>query len=464
MPADEAAPVNAINRLLAGLFGAFILKPWYDPVALQGIVRFFMPASRAWAAANAADGNVGAFLTHLGKPRSVGQGLVRAITETAGSLQTYRAAETAWERAALGDDGADLAALEQNRMRCADAWMRTRTAFLPSHLINPFQAVKFAIEPQDIVEQRHGMRLVDPAHLFPGAGDLSGMTATTRTLVHGRRLSWVRFPAAKLGGDAPGWARIEEPKGDDAKGVVIFCHGIMMEREHWASLYDQAQVFLEPEGGALTVISPEGPGHGRRMRLGFYGGEPVLAFGVGGIADYFAAHVVEVGRLIAWARKRYGGPVAVAGVSLGALTAQLVVSAAKHWPKDSRPDAALLLTTNESLIDITYNGSLAGGLGFPTALADAGWTPEHIDRYRSLVEPGESAVSPERIVCVLGTTDTITPYAGGQRLASRWQIPASNVFHWYGGHFAAAFSVLRDRRPIHRFKAALAAAATGPSP
>jgi hypothetical protein len=135
-----------------------------------------------------------------------------------------------------------------------------------------------------------------------------------------------------------------------------------------------------------------------------------------------------------------------------------VVSAAKHWPKESRPDAALLLTTNESLIDVTYNGSLASSLGFPAALSKAGWTAERIERYRPLLEPGEAAVPPERIVCVLGTTDTVTPYAGGQRLASRWNMPQANVFHWNGGHFAAAFSVLRDRTPIHRFKAALAAA------
>lgn len=459
MPTDEAAPVNAINRLLAGPFGAFILKPWYDPVALQGILRFFMPVSRAWAAANVANGEVAAFLQALGKPRSVGQSLIRAITETNLSFQTYRAAETAWADAAFSSDGSSLAALEARRMSCADAWMRTRTAFLPTHLINPFQAVKFEIQSPDAVEQRHGSRLDDPAILFPGAGDLTDIVTSPQALVRGRRLNWVRFPAATHGGDAAGWARVEQPMQGGIKGAVVFCHGIMMEREHWANLYDQAQVFLEPEGGALAVISPEGPGHGRRMRPGFFGGEPVLAFGVGGIADYFAAHVIEVGRLIAWARKTYGGPVAVAGVSLGALTAQLVVSAAKHWPKESRPDAALLLTTNESLMDITYNGSLATGLGFPAALAGAGWTPDRIDHYRPLVEPGESALPPERIVCVLGTTDTVTPYAGGLRLVDRWQIPARNVFRWYGGHFAAAFSVLRDRTPINRFKAALAAAA-----
>lgn len=455
MLATEAAPPNAINRLLAGPFGAFILKPWYDPVALQGVVKFFMPASRAWAAANAAKGDAAAFLSALGQPRSLGLGLSRAIEETAHRLHRYTHAETAWEAAALsGGHGDDLAVLEDRRMSCADAWMRARASFLPAHMINPFPAVKFAVESKTDVERRHGARLADVAHAFPGAGEIKDFAVSSHAQVHGRNLSWVRFPAGPFAPDRFGWARIEEPR-NGAKGAVVFCHGIMMEREHWASLYDQAQVFLDAEGGALAVISPEGPGHGRRLMPGYYGGERILAHGVGGILDYFAAHVVEVGRLIAWARARYGGPVAVAGVSLGALTSQLVISAAKHWPAEARPDAALLLATNESLIDVTFNGSLAGGLGFPTQLNMGGWTTPDIDRWRPLVEPGEAALAPERIVFVLGTSDTVTPYGGGVRLAGRWGVPDTNVFHWNGGHFAAAFSVLRDRAPIHRFKAAM---------
>lgn len=456
------APGNVVNRLLAGPFGAFLLKPWYDPVALHGIVRYFMPASRAWAAASAAVGDVPAFLQALGAPRTVGAGLVRALAETAHRRRTYDEAEAAWERAALGGaSGAELAALEDRRLACADAWMRARAAFLPAHLLTPFPAVKFAIADEAELVRRHGARLADPARAFPDAADAAGFAASAQAVVHGRRLGWVRFPAAATElepwtGRAPGWARIEQPRDGAAKGAVVFCHGIMMEREHWASLYDQAEVFLEPEGGALAVISPEGPGHGRRMIAGYYGGEPILAHGVGGIVDYFAAHVVEVGRLIAWARRTYGGPVAVAGVSLGALTAQLVVSAAAHWPAAARPDAALLLTTNDSLVDVTFSGSLAGGLGFPAALARAGWTSERIDRWRPLVDPGRPALPPERIVVVLGTTDTVTPYAGGARLAQRWGVPDANVFRWHGGHFAAAFSVLRDRAPIRRFKQALA--------
>lgn len=458
MVAAESSTPNAINRLLGGPFGAFMLKPWYDPVALQGVLRFFMPASRAWAAANVSGGDVQAFLAALGQPRSIGQGLINAIASTTQAQSAYQASETAWEDAVFNDARTrDVVALEDQRMTAADAWMRTRAGFLPSHLLNAFPAVKFEIESQGSVLQRHGARLSDAALAFPGVTDLQGFKVSSHHNVHGRNISWLRAPAAgPYAGDTM-WARIEEPH-ELAKGAVIFCHGIMMEREHWASLYDQAEVFLDSEGGRLAVISPEGPGHGRRMIPGFYGGEQILAKGVGGILDYFAAHVVEVGRLIAWARQRYGGPVAIAGVSLGALTSQLVISAAKHWPAEARPDAALLLATNESMMDVTFNGSLAGGLGFAAALTKAGWTNADIDRWRPLVEPDLPATDPSRIVCVLGTTDTVTPYGGGERLVGRWNLPAENVFRWNGGHFAAAFSVLRDRAPIHKFKAALAQA------
>jgi pimeloyl-ACP methyl ester carboxylesterase len=455
---DSAPPTNALNRLIGGPFGAFLLKPWYDPVALQGVVRFFMPASRAWAAANVSNGDPAEFLKALGKPRSVGAGLTKAITDTDQLRDVYELAEKAWQDAALnGATGKLFAGLEAKRMAAADSWMRARASFLTSHLINAFPAVKFGIVPETDVELAHAHRIADVQQAFSGAGDISGLQQSGLWDEPGRKISFVRFPAGV--GDDFGWARVEEPSRTRVKGAVVFCHGIMMEREAWSSLYDQAEVFLEPEGGALTVISPEGPGHGRRMAPGYYGGEPILAHGVQGILDYFASHVVEVGRLIAWARKTYGGPVAVAGVSLGALTAQLVTSAAKHWPEECRPDATLLLTTNESLIDVTFNGSLAGSLGFPAELTRAGWPTDKIDRWRPLVEPDEPAISPDRIVCVLGTTDTVTPYEGGMRLAQRWGIPESNVFHWTGGHFAAAFSVLRDRTPIRTFKAALMRAA-----
>lgn len=459
MPAASGATSsNAINRLLSGPFGSFILKPWYDPLALQGIVRVFMPSSRAWAAANVADGDLSRFQDELRRPRALAFGLDKPVGETARRAAAYRAAEQAWQEAVRADaEPGDLVALEDHRMISADAWMRTRASFVPAHLMRPFPAVRFDIEPVAAVTARHGARLSDVAAAFPLGEAADGFTASRHCQIHGRALSWVRFPTGPFARETHGWARIEEPRAGAARGAVIFCHGIMMEREHWAALYDQAEVFLDTEGGALAVISPEGPGHGRRMAPGYYGGEPILAHGMGGILDYFGAHVVEIGRLVAWARARYGGPVAVAGVSLGALTTQLVLSAARHWPAAARPDAALLLATNESLVDVTFNGSLAGGLGFPAALHAAGWTDAEVDRWRPLVEPGDSALAPERIVCVLGTTDTVTPYGGGERLAARWGLPAGNVFRWHGGHFAAAFSVLRDRTPIHRFKQAMAA-------
>ncbi|MDX2145035.1 MAG: hypothetical protein SFV19_16900 [Rhodospirillaceae bacterium] len=450
---------NLINRLLSGPLADLILRPWYDPLALFGVVRAYMPVSRAWAAATAAEGDPQRFLQALGQPRSLGPGLARAIAETRRRGEIHARAEAEWRDAAFGGGGADLAALEERRLACADAWMRERGAFLPAHVLRGFEPVKYDIESNADVQAHHGARLANLSIAFAGADDTTGIAASRACRLHGRNVSWLRAPAGPRGGEGPAWARVEH--GDEPpKGAIVFCHGIMMEREHWTSLYDQSEVFLAseggaPEGGSLAVISPEGPGHGRRKLPGLYGGEQILARGLGGILDYFAAHVVEVGRLIAWARAKFGGPVAVGGVSLGALTAQLVVSAARHWPAAARPDAAFLLTTNESMIDVVFRGSLAGGLNFPRALTAAGWTEADVQRWRPLVEPGGSALPPERIVCVLGTTDTVTPIAGGERLAARWSIPPANVFRWHGGHFAAAFSVLRDRAPVRRLKAAM---------
>jgi hypothetical protein len=446
--------MSAINRLIAGPFGGVLLHPWYDPVALAAILKFYLPMSRAWAAASDADGDVDKFAAGLGAPVRRTAGLAAAVRETARRRHVYLEADRHFSDAAFGSSG-DVARRMQARVMAADAWMGARSKFLPMVLGARVPAVRRQLETEADVMRRHGARRADAANAFTVA---DGAVATSRAIDGADRvLSWLKFPCRD--GAHAGWARVEAPRGVAAVGTVIFLHGILMEREFFSSLYDYAPPFLDASSGAMRIIQPEGPWHGRRMVPGWYGGEPLLGNPTGGLLDYFAAHVVEVGRLIAWARERFGGPVAVAGVSLGALTSQLVASAAKHWPAAARPDAALLITTNESMSDIAFRGSLAGGLGFPAALKHSGWSEPALDAWRPLLEPAEPALAPERIVAVLGYTDAVTPIAGGERLVARWALPAANVFRRPGGHFSAAFSLLRDDGPIARLKRVMTAGA-----
>ena len=66
-------------------------------------------------------------------------------------------------------------------------------------------------------------------------------------------------------------------------------------------------------------------------------------------------------------------PVAVAGLSLGALVAQRLASAARGWPAQYRPDALCLVATSNDLVGTGVDGDLARAIGVPDRLSAAGW-------------------------------------------------------------------------------------------
>jgi hypothetical protein len=205
----------------------------------------------------------------------------------------------------------------------------------------------------------------------------------------------------------------------------------------------------------LRVIRPEGPWHGRRRRPGTFGGEPAMAQGPLGFLQLFAAWGAEVAVLIDWTRRRNGegssAQVALGGVSLGALTSQLVATAARDWPERLRPDALILIACSENLKNVAFQGSLAAAIGLPARLAVQGWSEADIERYLPLMEPrGGPAMVPEKIVMTLGEADDLTPFAGGLTLARRWQVPPANLFLRHQGHFSVAFDLARRPQPLDR--------------
>ncbi len=145
------------------------------------------------------------------------------------------------------------------------------------------------------------------------------------------------------------------------------------------------------------------------------------------------------------------GPVAIGGVSLGALSSQLATVAAKQWPAHMQPDGLLLVATNGEIAETLSTNSLARAIGLPEELAEHGWTDAAVSPWRPLAEPrGEPAVAPERIIMVLGTEDSVAPFAGGLALAERWGVPAENRFVSRRGHFSTGLSLGADSRPLQR--------------
>jgi pimeloyl-ACP methyl ester carboxylesterase len=271
-----------------------------------------------------------------------------------------------------------------------------------------------------------------------------------------QRVSWLRFPTLLGGAPDTGWARVIEPVGVADPPTLVFLHGIAVESEFWR--IEGGRIDALTRAG-LRIVRPEAPWHGRRRPEGWFGGEPALARGPLGMLDLFEAWVGEVASLIDWARATSRGGVAVGGVSLGALTSQMVGVAARHWPAAMRPDTLFLVATSGDLIEAAVSGGLARRLGAEAQLASVAWTPPGLRRWSPLLEPeGAPAVPPERIVMLIGTSDNVTPFRGGKALAERWALPEKNLFMRPQGHFSLALGLEHDAAPLSRLVAALGAA------
>ncbi|SDG40809.1 alpha/beta hydrolase [Roseospirillum parvum] len=460
--------------------GDLAYRLWTDDLVVPLLGRHALPLSRAWAAADAADGDPRRFLESLDLPAGWRWPVGPAVSAVARRAAAHRRAEAAWRRGLFEGQGTgDPAALEEARRTAAHAWMSTRNLFtllnlaadLPIHggrlptLGGRLPAVRFAIPDPATVEARHGARLADPSRAFTAdpEAEVAESRVVSLDLPSGpRATAWVRLDSGPAG---PAWGRLEWPEGvDPADGrprpVVILAHGICMEPEFWAPhLWFRAADLMAPlRRAGVVTLAVEGPWHGRRRLPGWYGGEPVLGLGPLGALDYFAAHVPELGTLTAWARRRFGGPVGFAGFSLGALTGALALSAAAHWPTACRPDAGLLIAPGGSVQALSLKGTLTAATEVPRALQAAGWTPARLDRWRPLLDPGAApGIAPGRIVALIGEGDTVTLHDEAEALVARWGVPTANRFIEPRGHFSAYYGLSRDPEPLHRLVGLLAA-------
>jgi hypothetical protein len=429
-----------------------LLRPWFDDAALRLLTQWYFPLSRGWAAALAAGGSVDRFLSELPSGRFSRRLLPSILARVETRRAVLAAVDSQWEEAFFGL-GPARAEIEALRRHAASALTNVRASLVPLHMATPLPPIAWQVEAPPSVADRHGHRLGCPRQAFSDSFDPS-MVEPSRSFLsrHGIE-GWVRFPAPTAAIPGWGWARVFSPAvvphgASSAMPSFIFTHGIAMETEFAGNGRNTLGALV---AAGVRVIRPEGPWHGRRRLPGTYGGEPVLARGPAGLLDYFHAHVVELGRLVAWARATRGGPVAIGGVSLGALTAQLAAVAARHWPEEMRPDALLLVAPSHSLTAVTFEGSLTRALGVPDAIRAAGWTLRDIEHWRPLLEPMTApAVPADRIVVVIGMSDDVTLTAGGEALVRHWQVPEDNVFRLPAGHFSTSLGLARDTGPFRR--------------
>ncbi|MCW5700453.1 MAG: alpha/beta hydrolase family protein, partial [Rhodospirillales bacterium] len=295
------------------------------------------------------------------------------------------------------------------------------------------------------VEAAQGVRLADPNRMYPPPPETT--IERSHTLSHGKsRISWLRFSSPVLGDTA--WAKIIEPNAECPCPTLIVLHGIFAEPGMWPDRGDPFETLVK---AGVRVVRSTAPWHGRRMLENRYSGEPVLALGPEGLLTLFQAWIAEIGVLLDWARRNGSRTVAIAGISLGSLTAQILASAASSWPRRLHPDAMLLVATTGVLTDIIYGGSLATGTGLAVEFEKAGWSSAHLQHWSPLLEPFRPPVmGPERVLMVIGKEDDLTPLPGGFLLAERWSIPSDNIFLRPQGHFSLCLGLAADPAPVHR--------------
>ncbi len=434
------------------MIGKLLYRPWFDAVGVPFVARVYLPLSRAWAAARAAGTDLERFREET-KTDLGGAAVRAALWRVRVSTRVYDGALTHWDRTlfrAKASSPTRLAAAHALRQAAATNWLLARTAFLP--WVRRFLPARWEIPSPAEVETAHGARLAAPEDAYP----LPPQPEIQRSQVMrrgGRSTFWLRFRSPHLGDQA--WARVSEPAAIPNPPTLIHLHGIAAEPDLWPDRRDAWSWFVDK---GVRVIRATAPWHGRRMPETLYSGEPVLARGPEGLLTLFQAWLAEVAILLRWARAQEGAPVAVAGVSLGALAAQRFATAAHRWPEPLRPDALLLVATTGFITDIVIGGSLARRTDLATELERAAWGTDELQRWRPLLEPdGAPALPSERIVMVLGEADDLTPVAGGLMLAHAWNVPEENLFVRPQGHFSLALGLTGDRAPLRRFRSLIRA-------
>lgn len=440
---------------LAGPLGWGLANWLFDRPALWGVLEWWLPVSRLWAAAMVAEGDIDRFIAEVPLKAKPAFGVGRALRLVRDRKRRYDDSVEEWEHAFFGgaDFGASrLALIERRRSRSA-LWLNAqRMRFAAMRFGRAVPPVKFAIAGRGEAEKIYDPAMRDVWRLYRPPKSLPPVTKSRRFPGFFGGIAgvdyWLRFPSPSARLNDTAWARVHEPRGVADPPTLIFGNGIFIEFDHYGRFAGNVQLLVRR---GFRIVEFELPWHGRRRPPGTYGGERFFATAPLGPVDLFTAQARELAVIVDWSRRTSTGAVALAGASMGALAAALAATHSVHWPERLRPDALALLTAADEIADLAYESALATRTGLPHAVEAAGWTAPDVDRWRPLTAMGETApLPPERIVMVLGEGDNILPYAMGRRLAERWKIPRDNLFIGGGGHFATQLSAAWDQRPLAR--------------
>ncbi len=424
-----------------------LARPWVDPLCLWGMGRL-LPASHLWAAASKAQGDGGEFSRLIGMKR-VPARLARRLARTDALRRESARAQALWERAAFEGEG-DLAADEASRRLAAQSYLGHRFTYLVLAGILGAPSANFEIPAPRKLRRKLSAALSDPDRYFLPP-DPAPVVEQSRAIDHGDAIEyWLRFPSVTETSPDRAIIHVYEPKhvSGAEPPSLIFCHGLAMEVEMLARA---PRDFIWLARAGIRVLLPDAPGHNRRCPPGLYGGESFIARGPASALRDFRQAAVEFATIIAWCKTRGNGLVALGGISLGALSAQVASSRWRDWPASARADALFLVTTTDEVSTLAVKSSLGRVAGLDEAARKAGWTDVELAALSPLTDAApEPPIDPERIVLVLGARDNVTPIMGGRRLMEKWRVPAPNLFLRDQGHFSAAIGLNADPAPFAR--------------
>ena len=431
------------------LFHAILARPWIDPVCLWGLKRA-LPASRAWAAAGASSTSLEGFARQLGlfglPPR-----LRSKLNITHRLRLLSKAAQGRWAEMAFDGRGWRPG---RGGARAAPDRANLHGQSVPLSLVREeVPGLRRALSHAEAGLRDRGAR--------PGAGrsrrlflvpETLPQIERSKTVDHGDVIEyWLRFESEGVGDDPADtcYAHIYEPKQHAANlPSFFFAHGLAMETE---MMVDGPRSFLNMARVGMRIVLPDGPGHNRRCKTGYYGGESFLIEPpISGI-QHFVRSAREYAAMIAWCRAQGPGKVSLGGISLGALTAQVAASRWRYWPAECKPDALFLMTATARVSALPLESSLGHMADLDNEVRRHGWRAEHFQVLEPITDAGaEPPIDPANIVLMVGKRDDVTPAAGGHQLAGQWRIPKENLFVRDRGHFSAAIGLGIDPAPYAR--------------
>lgn len=445
-------PHSEVEQALRVSLGRLLFRPWFDRAALHTLGNWVFPASRLWAAAELAGDDVDRFVAltpPLHDMRLQRGALGRSLNGLTRLRTRAEATERRWEEAFFACRATEetLAKAETARLRDGRLYLGARVRFMPLARRGRVPAVDWAIPTEAEAALRLSGALRSPGAIFASPDPLPAIVTSRRLRRNSRDEYVLRFDLP----DTPGrclQARVFEPAGLDDPPTVIHCHGFGMEPDHINNAFDE---FMPLVRAGVRLVRVSAPFHGIRRRRGTWSGEPFLSSVPVETVAALSTAVRELSVLIEWAKATSRGRVALSGVSMGALTAQLAAVHMRDWPAARRADALCLVGTTDRLDRIAFESTLTCALGLDAALREKGWDAERLRRYAPLTNPiGEPAIDRESIFIVLGTADDVTPFNGGTALAARWRIPAENQFHRPQGHFSLSPGLIPDNAPLLR--------------